>query len=108
MHSTHIKDKIKENLHHLYILHRKLIIMNFSASHFIKRPYNIFLLTFIVLKHVKVGTHIDDMRRKLSESMLIVKFYSGMKCLHNFIFVFLHSGMKFNPCLFDRDEFIPE
>ena len=33
------------------------------ASLFIKRPYNIFLLTFIMVKHVKVGKHIECMQK---------------------------------------------
>ena len=33
--------------------------------------------------------------------ILILKFHSRMKCLHVF-FSFFH------PCLFDRDEFIPD
>ena len=78
--------------------------MIFRASLFVKRPYNILLLTFIMFKYVKIGKRIDCMRQKLSKNMLIVKFHPGMKCLHVFLSV-THPGMKFHPCLFDRDEF---
>ena len=80
--------------------------MIFSASLFIKKPYNIFLLTFIIFRHVKVGKHIECMRQKLSKNMLIVNFDPVFKCLHVF-FSFFHPTMKSHPCLFDRDEFIP-
>ena len=41
-----------------------------------------FLVTFIMFKHVKVGKYIEHMRQNLSKDMLIVKFHPGMKYLH--------------------------
>ena len=55
----------------------------------IKKHYSIFLLTFIMYKHVKVEKDIEYMRQKLSKNMLIVKFHSALKCLHLFFFLFL-------------------
>ena len=37
------------------------------------------------------------------EYILILKFHSGMKCLHVF-FSFFHPGMKFHPCISSQDE----
>ena len=62
--------------------------MIFRASIFMKKPYNIFLLTVIMFKYVKVRKHIECMRQKLSKNMLIVKFHPEMKCLHVFLFIF--------------------
>ena len=70
------------------------MIVIFRASLFVKRLYNMFLATFIMFKHVKVGKYIEDMRQNVSENMLIVKLHPGMKCLHIF-FSFFHPGMKF-------------
>ena len=63
--------------------------MIFRVSLFIERPY-IFLLIFVMFKHVKVGKQIEYMRQKLSKNMFIVKFHPEMKCLHVF-FVFFSS-----------------
>ena len=52
--------------------------MVFRTPLFIKRRYNIFLLTFIMFKYVKVGKHIECMHQKLSKIMLIVKSRPGM------------------------------
>ena len=38
------------------------MIVVFRASLFIKWPHNMFLVTFIMLKHVKVGKCIERMR----------------------------------------------
>ena len=39
-------------------LYKKIMIIIFWGSHFMKRSYNIFLVTFIMFKHVKVEKHI--------------------------------------------------
>ena len=75
--------------------------MIFQASLFLKMSYNIFLVTFIMFKHGKVGKHIEFMRQKLSRKMLIVKFHPRMKCLHVFFYI-IHPGMKSHSCLFDE------
>ena len=58
------------------------MIMIFQASLFLKRFYNIFLVTFTMFKHVKGEKHMDYMRQKFSKNTLIVKLHPGMKCLH--------------------------
>ena len=65
--------------------------MIFRASIFMKKPYNIFLTTFIMFELVKVGKFIEDMCQKLSKTMLIEKFHPGMKYLH-IVFAFFHPG----------------
>ena len=66
------------------------MIMIFLALLFMKTPYKIFLLTFTMFKHVEVRKHIEYMCQILSKNMLIVEFYSGMKCQHVF-FSFFHE-----------------
>ena len=39
-------------------LYKKIMIIIFWGSHFMKRSYNIFLVIFIMFKHVKVEKHI--------------------------------------------------
>ena len=73
-------------------------VIIFGASLFIRTPYNIRFLTFILFKHVKVGKHIEYMRQKLSKNMLIVKFHPSKKCLH--IFFFFHPRIKSHPGFF--------
>ena len=84
------------------------------GSFFIKRSYNVFLLTFMMFKHVKVGKHIEYMHQKSSKNMFIVKFLHGMKCLHTFFFFFI-PGRNFistkrvnikRHFTIDRDDFI--
>ena len=55
------------------------MIMIFQASLFLKRFYNIFLVTFTMFKHVKGEKHMDYMRQKFSKNTLIVKLHPGMK-----------------------------
>ena len=76
--------------------------MIFGASFFIKRSCIIYLVTFIMFKHVKVGKHIEYMRQKIIKNMLIGKFHPGIKCLNIFFSFFFHPGMKSHPCLFQR------
>ena len=66
----------------------------FRASLFIKRPYNIFLLTFIMFIHVKVGKHIEYMGQKISKNMLIAKFIPGWSACTSF-FPFFIPGWNF-------------
>ena len=96
----HNKDKNKGKLQSFVSFTIKVNYNDFSGFTFYIRPYNIFLLIFILFEHVKVGKHIEYMRWKLSNYMLIVKFHLEMKRLHFFF-------MKFYLCLFHRDEFIP-
>ena len=80
------KDKDKDKFQSFVILTKKIHDNYFWASFFIKRSYNVFLLTFMMFKHVKVGKHIEYMHQKSSKNMFIVKFHHGMKCLHTFFF----------------------
>ena len=41
------------------------MIMIFWSSLLVKRPYTIFLVTFIMFRHVKVGKHIEYMRQNV-------------------------------------------
>ena len=42
-------------------------------------------------KHVKAEKHFEYMREKLSKSILIVKFYFRMNCLHIFFSFFFYQ-----------------
>ena len=75
---------------------KKINDNDFLGFTFYKKACNIFLVTFITLKHVKVGKHIEYMRLKLSKNMLLVKFHPEMKSLHTF-FSFFHPEMNFQP-----------
>ena len=77
------------------------MITFFWASIFIKRPYNILLLTFIMFKHVKVAKYIEKCNKN------IVKFHPGTKCWQVLasIFSFFHPGIKFHPCPFEMIKF---
>ena len=52
------KDKNKGKFQSVETLQRKEMIMIFQASLIIKRPYKIFLLTFMLFKCVNGGKHI--------------------------------------------------
>ena len=80
------KDKDKDKFQSFVILTKKIHDNYFWTSFFIKRSYNVFLLTFMMFKQVKVGKHIEYMHQKSSKNMFIVKFHHGMKCLHTFFF----------------------
>ena len=82
------------------------MIIIFWGSHFMKRSYNIFLVTFYYVQTCKGWKAYCLHASKLSINMLIVKIHPRMKCLHNF-FYFFQPGMKSHPCLFDRNEFHP-
>ena len=59
------RDKNKGKLQSFVNFTKKKIMMIFWASHFIKRPHKIFLLTIIMFKHVKCGKHIVQMGSKI-------------------------------------------
>ena len=76
-------------------------------------PYNVFLLTFIMFRHVKIGKHIEYMRQKLSKNKLIVKFHPGGSVYTSFFLLFIPERNSI-PVLnikrhftIDRDDFIP-
>ena len=89
-------DKNKEKFEFFLKFTKKINGNDFPGLAFFKNPYNIFLVIFIIFKHVKVEKHIKNMCQKLSKNMLIVKFHLGMKCLHIF-FSFFHPKMNFHP-----------
>lgn len=70
--------------------------MIFWASRFIKRPYNIFLLTSIMFRHAKIGKHIECMHQKLNKNMLFVKLHLRMKRLYVFLFFLFSSRDEFS------------
>ena len=72
---------------------------------FIKRPCFIIFILSLCSNNANFGKHIWIHTSKINKNILILKFHSGMKCLHIF-FSFSHPGVKFHLCLFDRDEFI--
>lgn len=76
------------------------------ASLFIKRLYNIFLLTFIMFKHFKVGKYLEHMRQKLSKNLPIFNFFYQDELFSFFFPSFFYPGIPFHPCLFDRDKYI--
>ena len=78
------KDKNKGKLQCFVKLYKENY---FSALLSVKSPQNIFLATFIMFKHIKVGKNVEYMRQKLSKNMLIVKFGLHMKCLYIFFFI---------------------
>ena len=59
------KDKNKGKFQSLETLQRKEMIMIFQASLIIKRPYKIFLLTFILFEYVNGGKHIHQHASKI-------------------------------------------
>ena len=59
------KDKNKGTFQSLETLQRKEMKMIFQASLIIKRPYKIFLLTFILFKYVNGGKHIRQYASKI-------------------------------------------
>ena len=67
------------------------------ASLFIKRLYNIFLLTFIMFKHFKVGKYLEHMRQKLSKNLPIFNFFTRMNCFPSFFLRFFILGSHFIP-----------
>ena len=79
---------------------RKSMIMIFRSSLFIKRSYNIFLLTSIMFRHVKIWKHIECMHQKLSKNMLFVKLHLRMKRLYVFLFFFFSSRDEFSSLSF--------
>ena len=79
----------------------------FSGFTFCKEAlcFIIFILS-LCSNMLNLESILEYIRQKLKRNMFILKFYPRVKCLHVFFPVF-HPGMKFHPCLFDRDEFIP-
>ena len=71
------KDKNKGKFQSLETLQKKEMIMIFQASFIIKRPYKIFLLTFIYSNMLTVESIYVNMRQKLNKAILILKFYPG-------------------------------
>ena len=90
------KDKNKEKFEFFFKFIKKINGKDFPRFVFFKIAYDIFPLTLIIFKHVKVEKHNKNMRQKLSKNMLILKLHLGMKCLHIF-FSFFHSRMNFHP-----------
>ena len=50
---------------------KKINDNDFLGFTFYKKACNIFLVTFIKLRHVKVGKHIEYMRQKLSKNCFL-------------------------------------
>ena len=60
--SLYKNDKYKGKLRLFVNFTKKINDNDFLSFTFYKKFYNIFLLTIIMFKHVKVGKHIDCMR----------------------------------------------
>ena len=58
-------DKNKRKFQSFVNFTKKMKII-FRTSLFIKRPYNILLVTFIMSQHVKIAKHIECMHQKLT------------------------------------------
>ena len=87
-------------LHFLFFV----LILFLFGLHFLQRGLMFhYIHTFIMFKHAEFGKHAWIHTSKLKKNMLILKFHSGMKCLHVF-FSFFHPGMKFYLCLSSQDE----
>ena len=83
-----------------------VLILFLIGLHFLLRGLLFHCIhTLIIFKTLTLESIFEYIRKKIYIRILILKFHPGMKCL-NVFFSFLRPGMKFHPCLFDRDEFI--